>query len=550
MSSAGTTAHGGESDRLIHTAALLGGFALASRVLGLLRDMTMAWLLGGGAAADALVAAMRLPHVARRLLGEGSLSMTLTASLTVFPQQSGKSAPLERRELITALTVQLGGIVGILTIVGWLTAPWITDVLAPGFSGAQYATTVDLLRVCWPYVPAAIMAALGMAVLHSLGVFWLPAFSPVLFNSVILGFAALAWCGMLPPTWAFAIGMTCGGLAQCLAQWLAVRSLLPPRPVRHTSKGQTNHPSPGQTAWCCLRRVPASLLGASAPQLALLLAMSLASGREQGLVAALYYGERLLELPLGLVGVGLGMASLPTLSRLAAQKDMTAFADTLSTALRLTVWIMLPAAVGLWTVGPQLVTGLLGHGAFDAHAVQTTGAVLQAYAFALPALALNRTLLAADNALMLPGHTAITGCVCLAITLIVGFLLPFSTGPALAVSAGVWAQTGFLMWSVERHCRTTYGCGTGTWQWLPGWIILLRQSAAAATTGGAAWLVLELLKEKGTAVAVAMAVAGGILAWGLSLWMFRDADMRTLGGFLQRQCQKCLKRLWGRHQAF
>lgn len=310
---------------IARTAALLGGFALVSRVLGLLRDMSMAWLVGGGAAADALVAAMRLPHVLRRMLGEGSLSMTLTASLVHLERlgaASGHVVSLQRsrsmRMLAQALALRLGLVLALLTALGMVAAPLLADVLAPGFYGPERQEAIYLLRICLPYTLAAGMAALGMALLHSLGVFWLPAVSPALFNIVILLFAAAAGLGLLPAAPALAVGMLCGGLAQWFAQWLAVRRLLPP-----VHAGQSAENPSGQAAlrtraaslaWECLGRLPAGLLGASAPQLAMLAAMSLASSLGRGQVAALYYAERLLELPLGLVGVCLGMASLPTLS--------------------------------------------------------------------------------------------------------------------------------------------------------------------------------------------------------------------------------------------
>lgn len=188
-----------EREGLLRTAAFLGGLSLFSRLLGLARDMSMAWLLGGGAAADALVAAMRLPHVLRRLLGEGSLSMTLTASLTrlngvaagAAEKTRGPRGPALRgmaphdltpSDLAKALAPRLGLILALLTLLGLAAAPWLAAVLAPGFSGPELERTVTLLRICLPYLLAAGMAALGMALLHSMGIFWLPALSPALFN--------------------------------------------------------------------------------------------------------------------------------------------------------------------------------------------------------------------------------------------------------------------------------------------------------------------------------------------------------------------------------
>ena len=527
---------------IARTAALLGGFALVSRVLGLLRDMSMAWLVGGGAAADALVAAMRLPHVLRRMLGEGSLSMTLTASLVHLERlgaSQGHTAGLQRsrsmRLLAQALATRLGLVLALITALGMLAAPGLADVLAPGFYGPERQEAIYLLRICLPYTLAAGMAALGMALLHSLGVFWLPAASPALFNIVILLFAAAAGVGLLPAAPALAVGMLCGGLAQWFAQWLAVRRLLPPV---HTGQNAENHSGQAalhdqaaSLAWECLGRLPAGLLGASAPQLAMLAAMSLASSLGRGQVAALYYAERLLELPLGLVGVCLGMASLPTLSRLAAAKDFALFSGQLRTALRLTLLLSLPAATGLWAVGPRLVEGLLRHGAFGDNAAYETGLALWAYLPGLPAFAVNRSLLAACNALGEVRRTATSAVWAVVATLAVGAALVHSLSdslgvmaPALAVSMGLWLQCGFLLYILASSLKQN-AAGTATWSdCLPAALSVLRQSAAAALTALAAWQLLELLHGCGIWLGLAVAIAGGAAAWLLCLLAMRDGD--------------------------
>ena len=531
---------------IARTAALLGGFALISRVLGLLRDMSMAWLVGGGAAADALVAAMRLPHVLRRMLGEGSLSMTLTASLVHLERLGaapGHAASLQRsrsmRLLAQALATRLGLVLALLTALGMIAAPWLADVLAPGFYGPERQEAIYLLRICLPYTLAAGMAALGMALLHSLGVFWLPAASPALFNIVILLFAAAAGVGLLPAAPALAVGMLCGGLAQWFAQWLAVRRLLPPVDARPTMAAQ-NGQDTGQAglrtraaslAWECLGRLPAGLLGASAPQLAMLAAMALASSLGRGQVAALYYAERLLELPLGLVGVCLGMASLPTLSRLAAAKDFSLFSSQLRTALRLTLLLSLPAAAGLWAVGPRLVEGLLHHGAFGDNAAYETGLALWAYLPGLPAFAINRSLLAACNALGEVRRTAVSAVWAVVATLAVGAALVHSLSgslgvmaPALAVSLGLWLQCGFLLYIFASSLKKkSMGTTTGL-SCMPGSVTVLRQCAAAGATALAAWQLLELLRGSGIWLELAVAIIGGAAAWLVCLLALRDGD--------------------------
>ena len=573
---------------LARTAALLGGFALFSRLLGLVRDMSMAWLLGGGAAADALVAAMRLPHVLRRLLGEGSLSMTLTASLVRLRQGNGfpngarldadgaaaTSGNATLRLLARAMSLRLGLILLLLTLLGLAAAPWLARMLAPGFSGPELERTVVLLRLCLPYVLAAGMAALGMALLHSMGVFWLPALSPALFNLVMLLAAVAAALGLCPPAEALAVGMLCGGLAQWLAQWLAVRRLLPQNAPRTHAEAACAEREITAGAWRCLALLPGGVLGAAAPQLAMLAAMTLASGLGQGQVAALYYAERLLELPLGLVGVCLGMASLPTLSRLAAEKDFIQFSAQLSTALRLTAMLSLPAAAGLWAVGPQLVAGLLGHGAFDSQAARDTGLALLAYVPGLPAFACNRSLLAACNALGLVRRTAMSALWAVGGTLAAGLVLARVLGPqhsgmapALAVSLGLWLQCGLLLRLLQRALPNgPDGPGgpsgpsgndgpkgpdsNGGDQmppavskrfcmppWLPGWKDMWRHVLAGGLTGLAAGGLVRFAEPLGLWPSLCLGISGGVLAWMLCLGILRDPDMALLASRLRKKAR-------------
>ena len=554
------------SGGLARIAALLGGFALFSRLLGLVRDMGMAWLLGGGAAADALVAAMRLPHVLRRLLGEGSLSMTLTASL-VRLQLGGDGGPGGAENAATgllarALSLRLGIVLILFTLVALAAAPWLAKALAPGFSGAELERTVFLLRLCLPYVLAAGMAALGMALLHSMGIFWLPALSPALFNMVMLLAAGAAALGFFPPAPALAAGMLCGGIAQWLAQWLAVRRLLPgsfrngPPGTPLNALGQAHGAGAERTravnraAWRCLRLLPGGVLGAAAPQLAMLAAMALASGLGQGQVAALYYAERLLELPLGLVGVCLGMASLPALSRLAAEGNFSRFGQHLSAALRLTLMLSLPAAAGLAALGPQLVEGLLGHGAFDRQAAFETGLALLAYVPGLPAFACNRSLLAACNALGLVRHTAVSALWTVGGTLVAGLALVRMLGPeysilapALAVSCGLWLQCVLLLRLLGKRLREGDVCPPagrrGFWPGLPlclpGPQVMGRHVLAGGLTGFAANALLRLCAPWGLWPSLLAGIAGGVAVWALVLLVLRDPDLFLLAGRLRKK---------------
>lgn len=522
---------------------LVGGASLASRVLGFVRDMLMAWLLGGGPAADALVLALRLPHVLRRLLGEGSLSMTLTASLVhsrtqaSFPHSENPALSLSEATekgtaasfaLAWAVSLRIALFLGLLILLAELAARPLIDCLAPGLS-AQAATgqttateAAALLRICLPYAFAAGMAALGMAFLHSVGHFLLPALSPICFNTVIIAFALLASCGLGSPATMLACGFLAGGLVQwllpCLALWRMrlwqYRQPAPPRGAVHA----------------CLRGLPAGLLGATAPQLALLCAMGAASFLPAGSMAALYYAERLLELPMSITGTALGMVSLPTLSALFVQRQHQTFADYCSMTLRLSLLLALPATAGLLAIGQPLIEVLLKHGAFDSLAVHNTTLALYGYAASLPLYALSRPLLAACNACKRTRFSALSGLCAVLGTLGAAFLLlrllpPAHAvlGPPLAVGFGLAVQVCLLWRMLGQQIRTAAaGPVRGIRLAMPS---LCSMVLGSLLTFGAARLAADSLLDP--VWALIASIAAGLATYGASLLLCGHEDTKT-----------------------
>ena len=496
--------------RMARTAGMLALFTLFSRLLGLVRDMGMAWLVGCGPVADALVAALRLPHLLRRLLGEGSLSMTLTAWLVRHDVAHGREEllPALASGLLRRLVLALGGLV----LLGMLAAPQLLAFLAPALSPEALAEGSRLLRLCLPYVLLAGLAALGMAVLHCREVFWLPALSPVIFNVVVISAMLAGWWagGTEAVPAALAAGMSAGGLAQWLAQWGYARHVFPAAKAKRPAAVPS-----GRELWGCLGR-----------------------------------------LPLGLIGACLGMASLPRLSRLAGEKDFAAFRQDMALALRWATLLSLPAAAGLWAVGPCLVDVLLHHGEFDATGVRQVTLALWAYLPCLPACAVSRCLLAGCNALGDVRLTALSSLLAVVFTLAGGAWLLHSMArdiyfclPAAAASAALWGQTLWLWRGLRRRVRPV----------LPAWALLdgmacLRHVLAAGGAAAGALAVLRLcgmacpLREPLSVVpvvlpglpaagALALSIGAGCCAWGGVLILLGDADMRMLAHKLRTKSQ-------------
>lgn len=296
-------------------AVLVGAGTLASRLLGFVRDAAIAWLLGGSASADALTAALRLPYMARRLFGEGTLSLSLTAACARERLRGGSACGLA-----LAVTRRLALWAGLLALLCVFGAEGIIRLTAPGLveRPETLAEAAALFRICAPYLLCVMLAAGCMAALHSRRSFLLPTLTPVLFNMSVIACAFLA-CAY--PQWPgarlIAFGVLCGGFLQWLAQLPAVTRL-----CREERRSAEKGIAPERVR-SVLRRIPAGILGAAMPQLAFLGASALASLLPEGHMASLFYAERLLEFPLGVLGAAVGMAAAPRLAELAAAERLS-----------------------------------------------------------------------------------------------------------------------------------------------------------------------------------------------------------------------------------
>ena len=497
---------------------IVASATLLSRILGFARDMCMAWLLGGGPLADALTLALRLPNLARRLLGEGTLSMSLTAGFSRNPALTDgmpDAAGQERlSRLATALGVRLALVLGCAVLLGEALAQPLTALLAPGLPPELAARGAFLLRLCLPYIFFAGLSALFMALLHSLRSFLLPSLSPAFFNLTVIVFAGLAALGLADPALLLALGVLCGGLAQCLSQGLVLRG----RGVRLClSSGRPDEETQREVSRS-LRRLPLGIIAAAAPQLSMLGAAALASWLPAGSMAALYYAERILEFPLGLAGAAPGIASLPGLAALAAARRTSDMAREAGDALRLSFCISLPAAAGLLATAEPLVRLLFLRGAFDSQTLADTTLALCAYAPGLPAYAASRPLLALCNACDMTRPAGTSALISVPCAFFAGLLLlPYGiAGPALGLSLGLWTQAAVLWFGLRRN---------GVEVRIPP-AALARYTAGACLVFAVARLGLFLLP--GTALSLMLAVPSAIAAYALFLAVLGDRDVRRL----------------------
>ncbi|MDE0224212.1 MAG: murein biosynthesis integral membrane protein MurJ [Gammaproteobacteria bacterium] len=366
---------GGTAD-VAAAGSVVASMTALSRVSGFVRDIVLSHFLGAAGAADAFFVAFRIPNFFRRLFAEGAFAQAFVPVLAEC--RTGDRRALD--DFVRAVAGNLALVLALVTLVGVLGAFGLVVVFAPGFAGddERLALATDMLRVTFPYLAFISLTAFAGALLNSFNRYAVPAFTPVLLNLVLIGAALFAAPLFSHPAMALAWGVLFAGAAQLLFQFPSLRRLellLAPR---------VDWRDPG------VRKV-GSLLGpavfaASVHQLNGLISGILASLLVTGSISWLYYADRLMEVPIGLVAVALGTVLLPNLSRLHAEGDPDGFASTLDWGLRMAVLFALPAAAALFFLAVPLVGTMFHHGEFDAGDARMTALALQAFALGLPAL--------------------------------------------------------------------------------------------------------------------------------------------------------------------
>lgn len=376
----------GERREIARAAGLIGLATLASRILGFLRDMILARLFGAGLVSDAFFVAYRIPNMLRELFAEGSMS---AAFIPVFTETLTRQNRKEARRLASATFTTLLCVVSLITLLAILMAPWIVRAIAPGFQDTlgKFNLTVMLSRFMFPYLIFISLAALTMGMLNSLRAFAAPAASPVLFNVFIISAALWLSPQLTEPIFGVAIGVAVGGLAQLLIQIPSLRrqGMLP------SFHWNPSHPGVKRIGWLLL---PA-MLGLSVTQVNILVNTLLASYLPEGSQTYLFYGMRLVLFPLGIFGVALGTAILPSLSKQAAEGKISELKKTLAFGLRMVFFIILPSMVGLIVLRVPIIHLFFEHGAFTPEATTGTATALVFYAIGLPAFAGVRIVVAA-----------------------------------------------------------------------------------------------------------------------------------------------------------
>ncbi|UUY10134.1 murein biosynthesis integral membrane protein MurJ [Pseudomonas sp. J452] len=510
---------------LLKSLAAVSSLTMLSRVLGFVRDTLIARIFGAGVASDAWVVAFKLPNLLRRIFAEGAFSQAFVPILAEYKTQQGDEAA---RTFVAYVSGLLTLVLALVTLLGILAAPWIVWISAPGFADEvdRFGLTVDLLRVTFPYILLISLSSLAGAVLNTWNRFSVPAFVPTLLNVSMIIFMLFLAPYFDPPIMALAWAVLVGGLLQLLYQLPHLRKIgmlvLPRLSFRDTG------------VWRVLKQMGPAIFGVSVSQISLIINTIFASFLVAGSVSWMYYADRLMELPSGVLGVALGTILLPALSKTYASDNREDYSRLLDWGLRLCFLLVLPCALALAVLAEPLTVSLFQYGKFTASDADMTQQALIAYSVGLLGIILVKILAPgfyAQQNIKTPVKIAV---ISLAATQLMNvlfvFVIPLAhAGLALSISFAACLNAGLLYWQLRKG---------GLYQPQAGWPVFLGKLSLAVVVMVAALLLamhfmppwaadgmlLRLLRLAALVLVGVLAYFGVLLLLGFRL---RDFARRT-----------------------
>ena len=443
------------SRHLFKSTVIVSSMTLISRILGFVRDMLIARIFGVDVATDAFFVAFKIPNFLRRLFAEGAFAHAFIPVLADYKEQGSKA---DLKVFVDKTAGTLAGILMLLTLIGVVVAPILILLLAPGFAwqGSQYELAVLLLKITFPYLFFISLVAFAGAILNAHDKFAIPALTPVFLNISMI--VAAIWFAPLmeQPIVALAWGVFAAGIIQvCFQIPSLIRLGLLPR-----FKWGYNDPGVKKTISLML---PA-IFSVSVTQINLLLDTLVASFLTVGSVSWLYYSDRLVEFPLGMLGLALGTVILPKLAKDYAMEDKKVFSYSLDWGLRLALLIGMPATIGLILLAEPMLSTLFQYKEFSWNDVHYAGLSLRAYAVGLLGYLLIKVLV--------PGFTARKdmktpvryGVYAMLVSLGLDVVLVFPlahAGLALATSLGAFFNAALLLYQLLK--KNIYRPVKGWW---------------------------------------------------------------------------------------
>ncbi|QJU58925.1 murein biosynthesis integral membrane protein MurJ [Sphingomonas sp. AP4-R1] len=435
---------------LVRNTATIGGLTLISRIAGFVRDMLMAQFVGAGFANDAFLIAWRLPNLFRALFAEGAFASAFVPMFNreVGREDGGLPAALDFAEQVLAILFPILLVFTILMMAATAPIVWAMTGGFPDGGPDKFALAVSLTRITFPYLALISLVSLLGGILNSVDRFWVNAAAPILLNiCMIVGLVFFRGATPLETAYTQAISVTVSGVAQLAwLMWACARagtSLRLRRPRINPKVRQLLH-----IIW------PAAL-GAGAVQFNLLISTSLAARfLPQGAVSYLYYADRLNQLPLGLIGIGVGTAMLPGLSRQIAGGDAGGANTTQNRAIELSLVLTLPATAALMVAAFPIIQALLQHGAFTAGDTLASANALAAFSLGLPAYILIKVLVPGFHARTDTRTPVRIALVAMLANLIGNLILIWPlqhVGLALSTAISAWVNAGLLYATLHRR---------------------------------------------------------------------------------------------------
>ncbi|MEW6349016.1 MAG: murein biosynthesis integral membrane protein MurJ [Thermodesulfobacteriota bacterium] len=512
---------------MTRAAGVVGFWTVLSRVLGFVRDMVVALALGAGFGSDAFFVAFRIPNLLRRLFAEGALSAAFVPTFVETLQKDGKQ---DATRLASKVMTFSAVVLALVAAAGIFWSPLLVRLTAPGFFDLpdKFALTVHLNRVMFPYIFFISLVALMSGVLNSVGHFAAPAAAPVVLNISMI--AAVTLAGSVfgtEPVYALAWGVAIAGIVQVVMQ-IPVLSLSGMRIRPDFSWNDAGMKRIGGLF------VPAAF-GGAVYQINVLVGTILASMLPSGSVSWLWYADRLVELPLGVFAIALGTAVLPSMSRLAGNGDTQGIAGSVSFALRLIAFFIVPASVGLIVLREPIVAVLFQRGLFTAADTIRTAEALLWYTVGLWAFSGLKVVTQAFFALKDTTTPLRIAVIAVVVNLAAGVLLmgPMAhSGLALATSLSASANLLILFFMLRQRLG----------QFPSGELVdsLLRVCGASALMAVALFWArpfgnwtLGFTSRNG--FVLLGAIIGGIAVFGIVAYLFRCRELNSVLGLVRRR---------------
>ncbi|VFP79613.1 murein biosynthesis integral membrane protein MurJ [Candidatus Erwinia haradaeae] len=429
---------------LLKSLIAVGLVTVFSRVLGFVRDMIIACMFGAGMVTDSFFVAFKLPNLLRRIFAEGAFSQAFVPLLSEHKSMQN----------IALTKIFLAKVSGLLTFalilvtgIGILTTPWVVLITAPGFSNTsdQFALTMSLLRIMFPYILFISLTAFFGAILNTWNYFIVPAFAPILLNISIIVFSLFTAPYFHPPVIALAWGVICGGILQFIYQLPFLKKLgLLVLPCFNICD---------KSIWRLISQMSSAIISVSLNQLSMIFNTVLASFLEIGSVSWMYYADRLMEFPTGVLGVTLSTILLPSLSKTLVSGQNEEYSCLIDWGLRLCLLLAIPSAIALGILAKPLIIVLFQYGKFNAFDVAMTQRSLLAYSIGLVGLILVKVLAPgfyARQDMKTPLKIAI--CTLLATQVMnLAFISSLKhAGLSLSIGLSACLNTGLLYWQIRK----------------------------------------------------------------------------------------------------